>query len=127
MIKLVAWDTLSLPTTPGHYTVLVSADSFSQRQLAFDLVAGIDRIESSVTGTLARVGDTAEICFYPLLGTIDVAAPLEIELGGNGAFALVGTQTASNCRRIVAKIAGKQQVDGTALGIRTSLPFEIAP
>jgi hypothetical protein len=127
VIKLVAWDTLSLPTIPGHYTVLVGADSFSQRQLAFDLAAGIDRIETSVDGTLARVGDTAEICFYPLFGALDVAVPLAIELGGTGALTQVGTTTATNCRRVVAKAAGIQQVDGTALGIRTSLTFDVAP
>lgn len=126
-LELAAWDTLTLPITPGRYNVLVSADSFSQRQFPFELVSSIDRIEATVDGTLARVGDTAEVCFYPLLGTLDVAVPVAFELGGYGGLVQVGLAPASNCRTVEAKIAGVQQIDAEALDRRTSLTFTIAP
>jgi hypothetical protein len=126
-IELDAWDTLRLPTGAGQYTVLVRADSFGQRQFPFELVSEIDRVESSVEGTLERVGDIAEICFYPLLGARDVVMPVAIELGGLGDLVPTGIASGSNCRRVQAKAAGVQQVDGTALGRMTSLWFTIAP
>lgn len=126
-IELTAWDTLALPTAAGRHHVLVRAHAFGQRQFPFEVVADIDRVEYSVDGTLERVGDVAEICFYPLLGTRDVATPVEITLGSIGDLAQTGIASGSNCRRVVAKTAGVRQVGGTALGRTASLTFTIAP
>jgi hypothetical protein len=68
-----AWDHATRPAIVGRHLVRAYADSFGERELAIEVVAGIDRVESAVTGNVT--------CFHAYAGATEIATTLAISGG----------------------------------------------
>ncbi len=105
------WDTFVGPTSAGHHTVRVTADSIGFEDLVFDTVAGIDRLEAVVVGE-PITGGTSRVCFHGYMGEREVVT--KVELVTSTDVSIDGTR---NCARVKFPVgATRRVVTATAHG-----------
>jgi hypothetical protein len=112
-----------LPQFAGTHVVTLTSDSIGTRELTFDVVGGIDRIEATLSGQPAEGQDT-RVCFSAYLGAREVIAPFELVVGG----VVVQYSPVRNCTTVhFPPGATKRTVKGAALGLDLTLELVVPP
>ena len=114
------WDTFVGPTSAGTHTLHVVADSIGSKDIVFDTVTGIDRLDAVVDGVPAA-GATPRVCFHGYKGEREVLSKVEIAV--NTDVQLDGKR---NCARVkFPPGATRRVVTATAHGVSKTVELLI--
>jgi hypothetical protein len=123
--RATIWDSFQLvDTSPGQKTISIKAGDFPRTDIAFQVVAGPDRVVAIDPPTSARAKQPLGLCFKAVLGaTRVVGLPWTFTVDGTAEQSFI----ANNCILTIPKASGTIKVVASTAGLSVGLDIVVQP